>query len=384
MILLNKFCKRVLIMKIALCTEIMYPVFGVERRVFEMAKRLPKHGYEVDLYTSTPPSDMEGSGLNVIQVSDSTIKNPPKRNYFNCVAFWLNLFRKLSASKCDIIDANGHMSLLPCSLAAKMRNRASIATIHDMYIGEWRGMYSGIMALPGAQFEFFSAKMHFDKFLCVNTTVRRKLISIAGIDAGAIRVLQSGIDTRFIDKIKSGRKKQRILYVNRLAPQKSADTLIRAYARLDKETRDEYELCVVGKGRERENLEALAKSLGVGVNFTGFVKSDADVMKMMKESEIFVLSSRRESLGLSVLEAMYSRCAVVSTACDGPRDYIAHGRNGLLTEIGSPESMTHALTRAIEDGKLRKRMQASARQTAKGYDWDIVVKRIAAVYGEML
>ena len=370
-------------MKVALCTEIMYPVFGVERRVYEMAKRLPRHGYEVDLYTSTQPSDLEGSGINVIRVSDSTIKNPPKRNYFNCVSFWFNLFRKLSARQYDIIDANGHMSLLPCSLAAKLRKKASVATIHDMYIGEWRGMYSGLMALPGAPFEFFSAKMHFDKFLCVNTTLRRKLISIAGIDPQAIRVLQSGIDTRFIDRIRAGRKKKRILFVNRLAPQKSADTLIRAYALLGKDTRSEYELCIVGKGQERERLEALASTHGVDVTFTGFVKRDEDVMRMMKESEIFVLSSRRESLGLSVLEAMYSRCAVVSTACDGPRDYI-NGKNGLLTEIGNPKSMAKALETAVWDNRLRKRLQANARQTARGYDWDIVVAKIAKVYDGML
>ena len=371
-------------MKVALCTEIMYPVFGVERRVYEMARRLPKHGYDVDLYTSTPPSDLEGSGLNIVQVSPSTIKNPPKRNYFNCMSFWFNLFRKLSAGKYDIVDANGHMSLLPCSLAAKRTGTPSIATIHDMYIGEWRDVYTGLMALPGAPFEFFSAKMPFNNFLCVNTTLRRKLISIAGIESGAIQVLQSGIDTKFIDRIRSGKKKKRILFVNRLAPQKSTDTLIRAYALLGKDVRHEYELCIVGKGRERESLENFARSLGINVTFTGFVKRDEDVMKMMKESEIFVLSSKRESLGLSVLEAMYSSCAVVSTACDGPRDYIVHGSNGLLTEIGSPESMARSLETAISDNRLRKKMQANARRTAKSYDWDIVVGKIAKVYDGMI
>lgn len=373
-------------MKIALCTEVLYPVFGVERRVYEMARRLPKHGYDVDLFTSTPKSDLEeiAPELNVIQVSESTIKNPPKRNYVNCASFWLHLFRKLSKNRSyDIIDANGHMSLVPCSLAASRTKTPSIATIHDMYLGEWRGMYSGLMALPGAPFEFFSARMKFDKFLCVNTTLREKLINIAGIDSSSIRVLQSGIDTKFIDGIKSGKKQKRIIFVNRLAPQKNADMLIRAYAKLDKNVRDEYELCIVGKGREGPALEKLAKDLGVSVTFTGFVKRDEDVMKMMKESEIFVLSSRRESLGLSVLEAMYSRCAVVSTACDGPRDYIVNGKNGILTGIGDPDGMSAALLRAIQDVKLRKNMQTEARHTAKYYDWDIVVDRIAKVYGEM-
>src|SRR3989344_4698763 len=156
--------------KIALCTELLYPLFGVERRVYEMARRLPKHGYEVDLYTSTPAGDLAGSGINIIQVSPSTVKNPPKRNYMNGLSFWVNLFRHLSRNGHDIIDANGHMALMPCSLAGLRLKKPVVATIHDMYIGDWKNMYNSVMAASGAPFEFFSAKMPSSRDLSVNST----------------------------------------------------------------------------------------------------------------------------------------------------------------------------------------------------------------------
>lgn len=375
------------LMKIALCTELLYPLFGVERRVYEMARRLPKHGFSVDLFTSTAEEDVAklDAGLNVIQVSQSTVKVPPKRNYINCLSFWFNLFRRLSRENdYGLIDANGHLALLPCSLAGMRTKKPVIATIHDMYTGEWRSMYKSLMAFPGMPFEFFSARMPFDRVLCVNSTLREKLKHVAGIDSRKVSVLQSGIDTKFIDRIKASKKNKRILFVNRLAPQKNADMLIRAYAKLDKTVRDEYELWIVGEGGEKKNLENLAERLKVNAIFTGFIKKDEDVLRLMKKSEIFVLPSRRESLGLSVLEAMYCRCAVISTACDGPRDYIMPGNNGLLTEIGNEAQMTKALERVTSESVLRKKVQKNARITAKGFDWDIVVGRIAEVYGEVL
>ncbi len=370
-------------MNVALCTEVLYPLFGVERRVYEMARRLPKHGFEVDLFTSTRPEDLPD--VNIKQVSDCTIKTPPKRNYINCLSFWINLLHRLSRqNNYDIIDANGHMALMPCSLAAMRTKKPSIATIHDLYLGQWSSMYKSVMSLPGAPFEFFSAKMPFDRVLCVNTTLRNKLINVAGLAPDDVSVLQSGIDTKFIDRIKTSKKDKRIIYVGRLAAQKNVSTLIRAYARLDKPIRNEYELWIVGAGNEREHLESLARRLGINVIFTGFVQKDEDVLRLMKKSEIFVLPSQRESLGLSVLEAMYCRCAVISTKCDGPRDYIRNGNNGLLTGVGNDVEMAKALERVITNNKLKKYMQGNARKTAKVYDWDIVVGRIADVYKEIL
>jgi glycosyltransferase involved in cell wall biosynthesis len=374
-------------MKVALCTEILYPLFGVERRVYEMARRLPKHGFEVDLFTSTSKEDMAelDAELNINHVSPCTVKVPPKRNYINCLSFWFNLFRRLSKQNSyDVIDANGHLALVPCSLAGMRIKKPVVATIHDLYTSQWGGMYKSIMALPGAPFEFFSARMPFDRVLCVNTTLRKKLVNVAGLESNKVKVVQSGIDTKFIDKIKSSKKDKRIIYVGRLAAQKNVDMLIRSYARLDKSIRDEYELWVVGAGNERQKLEDLARRLGVNVIFTGFVSKDEDVIRLMKKSEIFVLPSRRESLGLSVLEAMYCSCAVVSTACDGPRDYIKNNQNGMLTAIGSDIDMAKALEQVTADSRLRKHVQKNARKTAKGYDWNIVVGRIAKVYDEVL
>ena len=102
-------------MKIALCTETVWPVYGVEKRVVEMARRLDKYGYDPVIYSSSSPKNLPD--LDMVQVSGPTIVKPPQRSYTACLSFWKNLFGQLCKNSIDLIDANGHLSLIPCSLA---------------------------------------------------------------------------------------------------------------------------------------------------------------------------------------------------------------------------------------------------------------------------
>ena len=87
-------------LKVALCTETLYPLFGVERRVYEMARRLPKYGFDVTVYTSS--SKKYFPDLNIKQISKPTIIEPPKRNYAFAMNFYHNLFKNLIKNDYDI------------------------------------------------------------------------------------------------------------------------------------------------------------------------------------------------------------------------------------------------------------------------------------------
>jgi glycosyltransferase involved in cell wall biosynthesis len=366
-------------MKIALCTEIMYPLYGVERRVYEMAKRLPQHGFDVEVYTSTPAHLL--TDIKIKQVSHTTITNPPKRNYAFCFDYWFNLFRKLMKAECDLIDANGHLSLLPCSATGILKRKPVVATIHDLYFTEWKSMYKSIISSFGLPFEALSCKMPFAKTLTLNSTLKRKLTDI--MDIRNVEVLQSGIDVKYIDSVGHYPRKKNIIYTGRLVPQKNVDMLIRAYSMLPEDMRKEYSLQIVGDGSERANLMKLAADLNVRVSFTGKLERHEDVIEAIKESEIYVLPSRRESFGISVIEAMCCATPVISTATEGPSDYIKNGEAGFLTPVGNVNSMADRLRTLIENRELLRKFSRSGRAVAEQYDWDNIIKRIADVYGSI-
>ncbi len=364
-------------MKIALCTETVWPVYGVEKRVVEMARRLGKYGYEPVIYSSSPQKALPD--LKMVQVSGPTIVNPPQRSYTACLSFWKNLFSKLRKTNADLIDANGHLSLIPCSLAGLSKRKPVVATIHDLYLTEFNDMISGVGALLGGMpFEIISAKMPYSKVLTLNTTIKAKMSKI-GVKA---EIVPSGIDLKELKKIKNAKKnRKKILYVGRLTGQKRVDVLINAFAPFD----NEYELMIVGEGEERQNLEYLVKTLNLeNVVFTGRLERDDNVKEIIKSACALIMPSQRECFGIVPLEAMALGTCVISTATDGPKDYIVPGRNGFLTEINSVKDLQEKLGILMENQNLQRKFEAEGKKTAARYDWDLIVKRIAGIYDEIL
>ncbi len=363
-------------MKIALCTEILYPLFGVERRVYEMAKRLPKYGFDVEVLTSSFQHELPD--VKIKQVSYPTTKKPPKRSYAQCMKFSSNLYRNLAGNNYDIIDANGHLSLIPCSLAGLRKRKPVVATIHDLYLNEWREMYSGLASFFGLPFEVLFCGMPYTKIIALNSSVRRKMTEMLGMDREKIDIIPSGIDVKEIDGIKSGRRiKNRILYVGRLVPQKNVGMLIEAFKMLESDA----ELVIVGGGSEYEKLRKMADD--DRIIFRGRLESHSDVIGEMKMAGMLVLPSIRENFGIVPLEAMCCGTAVVSTNTEGPRDYITDGENGFLVNIGGVKSLAERMDSLLEDKSLMNKIRENGRRTSEEYDWERIVERIAGLYREI-
>lgn len=359
-------------MRIALCTETLYPLFGVERRVYEMAKRLPKYGFDVEVLTSS--FQHEVPDIKIKQVSFPTVTNPPKRSYAQCINFSANIFRSLAKDDYDIIDANGHLSLIPCSIAGIAKKTPVIATIHDLYLNEWGGMYGGIGAFAGLPLEIIFCRMPYRKIITLNTSVRKKIEMLGA--SGKIEIIPSGIDIKEIGKIKSvERSENRILYAGRLVPQKNIGMLIEAFKMLDVDA----ELVIVGNGSEYNKLKKMASG-DARIEFRGQLESHDDVIMEMKAAGILVMPSSRENFGIVPLEAMCCGAAVVSTRTEGPKDYIIDGDNGFLVNIGDVKSLADRMKMLLSDRNLRNKISMSGRKTAEKYDWEEIVKRIANLY----
>ncbi len=366
-------------MKIALCTEILYPLYGVEKRVYAMAVHLGRLGLDVDVFTSTPQRFFPE--INIVQTSNPTITNPPKRNYAFCLEYWTNLARKLSRNSYDIIDANGHLALLPCSFAGVLRKKPVVATIHDLYLGEWSSMYSGKASPFGLLMEVLSAKLPYEKIITLNTSLKRAMTEKLGINKKKIEIIPSGIDVKYIKSVRAGKKKNRAIYVGRLAPQKNVLLMLKAFAGVD----SFMKLDIVGEGVWMEYLKQQAELLNIGdrVVFHGKIENHETVIKMIKESSVFVLPSLRESFGITILEAMCCGTAVVSTNTEGPRDSIISGFNGFLCDFNEND-MAEKINIVVEDPALRKKMEKNGLKTAVDYDWEKIVDKIASCYNEVL
>jgi len=155
-----------------------------------------------------------------------------------------------------------------------------------------------------------------------------------------------------------------LLYVGRLVPAKGVDTLIRAFAVLDRPAATVPQLLLVGEGEQRAELEALAAALGVSerVQFAGS-RPWAELPSLYAVADLFVLPSRFEPWGAVVNEAMACGLPVVVTdqvGC-GP-DLVIPDENGWIVPANDVAALASAMSRALADPvRLAQRGAAAAR-----------------------
>lgn len=134
-----------------------------------------------------------------------------------------------------------------------------------------------------------------------------------------------------------------VLYVGRMHADKDIPTLLRGFSRV---TFPGAQLEIVGDGALRGEMEALAASLGIAdrVTFCGY-QSDPSIA--YRRARVLALTSRRESFGNVVAEALEHGLPVVTTATDGPCEILEHGRYGTIVGIGDDETLARALDAAL-------------------------------------
>jgi glycosyltransferase involved in cell wall biosynthesis len=136
-----------------------------------------------------------------------------------------------------------------------------------------------------------------------------------------------------------------IIAAGRLHYVKGFDDLLDAFARLRREL--DARLIILGEGKERQNLEARLRTLGLEshAQLPGRVPS---VAPWMNAADLFVLSSRREGLPAVLIEALAVGVPVVSTRCpSGPDEILENGRLGPLVEVGDVDGLARAMAQVL-------------------------------------
>lgn len=136
-----------------------------------------------------------------------------------------------------------------------------------------------------------------------------------------------------------------VLAAGSLEPRKDFVTLLRAFARL--RNGRACRLVILGEGRERARLEALASELGIAddVRMPGY---EPNPYRYMQRAAAFVLCSRREGSGAVLVEALACGTPVVATDCPvGPTEILRGGEIGPLVPVGDDTAVAAAINRVL-------------------------------------
>jgi glycosyltransferase involved in cell wall biosynthesis len=256
----------------------------------------------------------------------------------------------------------------------------------------WRGRPRHVVsrrvdfAVGGTPWGAWKYRRGADAYLAISEGVRA-VLERGGVPARAITVVPSGIDLDKFARVRDpsylreefdlARGDRVVVNVAALAPHKAQSVLLRAIDRVRRKAR--VRCIIVGEGPLRAALEREAAALGLGahVTFTGF---RLDALEFIRLADVFVMSSRLEGLGTSIMDAHAIGAPVVATRTGGIPELVEDGVTGLLVAPGDPGPLADALIRMLDDEALRDRCARNARTLSTRYDYRRMVYKTLDVY----
>lgn len=163
-----------------------------------------------------------------------------------------------------------------------------------------------------------------------------------------------------------------IMYTGGADHRKNIDGLIRAYASLSKDIKEQYQLAIVCSMSDtlKQSLLLLIDSLGLtrdDVVLTGFV-SEEDLILLYNTCSLFVFPSWHEGFGMPALEAIRCGAAVIGSNITSLPEVI--GWNEALFDPYDCNSMAELITKGLKDQDFRNQLLEHSREQSKKFSWD--------------
>lgn len=186
----------------------------------------------------------------------------------------------------------------------------------------------------------------------------------------SVELLRNGVDTTKFHNDGTAQEDY-ILFYGNYTREKGIRELLKAAEELP-----EYVFCFAGSGPMEPQIT------GGNIKDLGFL-SGKELVDVINRAAICVFPSYKENLPLVGLEAMACGKAIISTEC-GFSEIIEDGKEGIIIPSKDPQALKSAISRLMEDDRLRKEMGGSGRTKSVRYDWDEIIKEYVSVYARAL
>jgi L-malate glycosyltransferase len=124
-----------------------------------------------------------------------------------------------------------------------------------------------------------------------------------------------------------------------------------------------------------------AQNLSTSITLIGH---RADIHKILPELDIFLMTSKTEGLGTSILDAFASKVPVVATDAGGISEAVIHEKTGLLTSVQNPQQLTEQVIRLVNDTQLRAQLIQNASIHLQHFTKQNTAQNTYKIYKEVL
>ncbi len=376
---------------------------GTEKVLMELMKNIDKSRYEVYFVVSYD--------LGQLEILKSQL--PVGIHFIHLIeSFYLNVF-KIKRQKGNITSIEkviDEIVLMPIRRNCVKQRLRNMAKEMD-YIVDWDGTlgrYSSVfenknfikyahMRLsvkecndPKTNKRLLKVLENYSTIVVISDEMRQQFYQFfPSLEEKVVRIYNS-FDFDFIrilgdqkpnDFIKSIQNVKYILAAGRLdESQKDFKTLLKAFAIVKRNAKTEERLVIIGKGPDRESLEALAQELGIAdkVDFMGFQDNP---YYWMKRCSLFVHSSKFEGLPTVLIEAMILGKPIVATNCPtGVSEILMGGQAGELVKIGDEIGLAEEIEKMLLNPDLSNSYVVKAKERLVDFEQSKVMSQFYAVF----
>lgn len=348
----------------------------------EMARALQSKGVEVTLYTGKPltrgvekPVDLPVKYITSPFLYDLGYAAPIGLGGLitdiDRTLFYVQLLRHLSDGH-DIVHLNGYPELLrikshiDAPVTIKL-NGPPHSLFYD-YVHPLKSSYSWLELA--------------DQVIATGVTTEA-IESKTDLD---VTTINPGVDTDLFcpDGAAHETAGPTILWVGRFVPAKNLSVLVEAFSTI----RSEWpgaELWLVGEGPRRARIERLVerRDLRGAVEFWGYVPNEG-LPPFYRAADVFALTSKHESFGIVILEAMSSGTPVVAPSV-GRAEHLLGGVAGRIFEPSTESELVGTLDELLSNTDERERLGRRGRDRAvQQFEWRERARRLNIVFEDVL
>ena len=225
-----------------------------------------------------------------------------------------------------------------------------------------------------------------DSVSAVSEYLRDETYRAFGCVGCDVQVIHNFIDPALFDRTAhtfpipedtvSGRKV--LMHISNFRPVKRVRDIVKVFAQVRAEVPSM--LVMIGDGPERVEAEDEARERGVADHILFLGKIDA-IAPLLAGAHLFLLTSDKESFGLSALEAMASGVPVIGANAGGLPEVVTDGVTGHLFDVGDVDAMARAGIALLKNpARWQAMSDAAAADARKRFSLDAVVAQYEALY----
>lgn len=319
----------------------------------------------LELYAlSTGEND--GNYADILNASGYVLHHIPFRK---SIKYFRELYHFLKKENFDVVHIHPERAFFWHALIAKIAGvKTIVRTIHSNFL------FSGYLRFKRTLQRFIANKILGVQFVTIGPSVYETEIKIFFNDS--ILIPNWGNEAQFYPARNRGEVEHIrkslgvssrdivIISVGSCTDVKNHDDIIRACAELYETTKN-ITYVHVGDGMLLQEEKDLAMEYGISekVMFLGQIENVRDALVA---SDIFVMPSDYEGIGIAKLEAMYCGLPLVVYDNIGVRDFVEDGKNGFLIRP-NPHALAEAVQKLAVNETLREKMGKEARKIALEY-----------------